>query len=430
MNVLLLGSGGREHAIAWKINQSNHVNELWIAPGNAGTSEFGKNVNISPLDFAKIKEFVLENKIEMVIVGPEDPLVQGIRDFFLSDLNLKDIKLIGPSKQGAMLEGSKDFAKSFMLRNNIPTSKHKTFTSIDFDEAVEYLKTIEPPYVLKADGLAAGKGVIICENISEAEKVLEDMLKNMRFGLAGAKVVIEQFLKGIELSVFVATDGDSYLLLPEAKDYKKIGEGDTGPNTGGMGAISPVPFADSNFIDKVEERIVKPFIKGLKDENIDYKGFVFIGLMNVNGEPFVIEFNVRLGDPETEVVLPRIKSDLLEMFVAIADQKLSSYKIEIDEKSAVTVMLVSQGYPEKYKKGEIISGIEDISSSIVFHAGTLTDTNDNYITNGGRVIAVTSIDINMQKAIDSSMKNAEKVIFKGKYYRKDIGRDLQEYMKF
>ncbi|NTW31914.1 MAG: phosphoribosylamine--glycine ligase [Bacteroidetes bacterium] len=427
MNVLLLGSGGREHALAWKLKQSPDLKELWIAPGNAGTNEIGKNIDLSPLNFPEIRDFVLEKKIDMVIVGPEEPLVRGIQNFFLDNKNLKNIKLIGLSKQAAMLEGSKDFAKSFMKRYKIPTANHKTFTLKDFPEAINYLNSIEPPYVLKADGLAGGKGVIVCKNISGAEKVLEDILKNRKFGSAGEKVVIDHFLEGIELSVFVATDGKSYKILPEAKDYKNIGEGDTGPNTGGMGAISPVPFADKIFMNKVEERIIKPLINGLKNGNIDYKGFLYIGLMNVNGEPFVIEFNVRLGDPETEVIIPRIKSDLLEMFVAMADQKLSKYKIEIDERTAATVILVSQGYPDKYEKGKIISGLENITSSIVFHAGTFKDINGNFATNGGRVLAVTSIDYDMQKAIDISMENAKKIIYEGKYYRKDIGSDLQKY---
>ena len=428
MNVLLLGSGGREHAFAWKILQSPLLTKLWIAPGNAGTALCGVNVPISPLDFHGIKQFVISNKINLVIVGPEDPLVNGIRDFFIEDAELQNVKLVGPGKQGAMLEGSKDFAKEFMNRHNIPTAGYKTFYSEDFHKAIEYLHTIEPPFVLKADGLAAGKGVVICNEIEQAEKELEDMLKNLKFGKASSKVVIEQFLKGIEVSVFVVTDGKSYKILPEAKDYKRIGEGDTGPNTGGMGAISPVPFADKVFLQKVEERIIIPTVKGLQQEKIDYKGFLFIGLMNVGGDPFVIEYNVRMGDPESEVVLPRITSDFLEMLIAVAGENLETVNVQLDSRTAATVMLVSEGYPGNYEKGKKIENLNNVSGSFVFHAGTAFDKDGNYVTNGGRVLAVTSLENTLQQCLESSFENAEKIEFKGKYYRKDIGRDLLPYL--
>jgi phosphoribosylamine--glycine ligase len=428
MNVLLLGSGGREHAFAWKLKQSAKLDKLWIAPGNAGTALCGENVKLSPVDFDGIKSFVISNSVDLVMVGPEDPLVKGIVDFFKDDNDLKQVKIIGPSKLGAMLEGSKDFAKAFMNRHNIPTAKHSTFTSDNFHQAIEYLHSIEPPYVLKADGLAAGKGVIICNEMSQAEKELEEMLKNLRFGDASKKVVIEQFLKGIELSMFVITDGLSYKILPEAKDYKRIGEGDTGPNTGGMGAVSPVPFADKAFIKKVEDRIIKPTIKGLQDEKIDYKGFIFIGLMNVDGEPFVIEYNVRMGDPESEVVIPRIKSDLLDILIAIADEKLDKINVETDERTATTVMLVSHGYPGYFEKGKIIEGLENITDSLIFHAGTIADSNGNTLTNGGRVLAVTSLDTQMKQALQKSYSSAEKIKYEGKYCRKDIGCDLFSYL--
>jgi phosphoribosylamine--glycine ligase len=428
MNVLLLGSGGREHAFAWKLKQSLKLQKLWIAPGNAGTALCGENVKISPVDFDGIRNFVITNKVDLVMVGPEDPLVKDIVNYFKEDTNLKNVKIIGPSKLGAMLEGSKDFAKEFMNRNNIPTAYHNTFSSEYFHQAIEYLHTIEPPYVLKADGLAAGKGVIICNEISQAEKELEEMLKNLRFGDASKKVIIEQFLNGIELSVFVATDGHSYKILPEAKDYKRIGEGDSGPNTGGMGAVSPVPFADKIFMKKVEERVIKPTIKGLQDEHIDYKGFIFIGLMNVNGDPYVIEYNVRMGDPESEVVIPRIKSDLLEMLVAIADEKIDTINLEIDERTAATVMLVSQGYPGYFEKGKIIDGLNNISDSFVFHAGTTACANGDTITNGGRVMAVTSLDKQMKLALQKSYSTAKKINYEGKYYRTDIGCDLFSFL--
>jgi phosphoribosylamine--glycine ligase len=428
MNVLLLGSGGREHAFAWKLFQNHNLRKLWIAPGNAGTAQYGENVNISPVDFEGIKKFVITKNIDLVMVGTEDPLVNGIYDYFEKDDLLKNVKLIGPSKHGALLEGSKDFAKIFMDKYSIPTAKYKTFTIDEIKQAKEYLKIIKPPYVLKADGLAAGKGVIICDEIMQAEDVLDEMLKNLKFGDAGKKVVIEQFLKGIELSVFVLTDGKSYKILPEAKDYKRIGEGDTGPNTGGMGAVSPVPFADETFMKKVEERVIKPTIAGLQKENIKYKGFIFIGLMNVGGDPYVIEYNVRMGDPETEVVLPRIKTDILELLIATSDEKLDKVKIEIDERTAVTVMLVSQGYPDKYEKGKVISGLENVNGSLILHAGTIKNSEGNIITNGGRVIAVTSLDSDMNHALKKSFENAEKIQFEGKYYRKDIGKDLLQYI--
>lgn len=424
MNVLLIGSGGREHAIAWKLSQSKKLDKLWIAPGNAGTALCGENINISVNDFEGIKNFVANNDIKLVIVGPEDPLVNGIQDYFLGEPSLKDVKLIGPDKSGAMLEGSKDFSKEFMNRYGIPTAQHKTFYSENLHEAIKYLRTVEPPYVLKADGLAAGKGVIISDDIIHAENELEDMLKNLKFGKASSKVVIEQFLKGIELSVFVATDGKSYKILPEAKDYKRIGEGDTGPNTGGMGAVSPVPFADKAFMDKVEQRVIIPTIQGLQKERIKYKGFIFIGLMNVNSDPYVIEYNVRMGDPETEVVFPRISSDLLELMIAIADEKLDAYKLEIDQRAAATVMLVSKGYPGNYEKGKKISGFELVENANAFHAGTLKDNKGDITTNGGRVIAVTAMNAELKNAVETAIANADKINFEGKYFRRDIGQDV------
>lgn len=422
MNVLILGSGGREHAFAWKIAQSKQLDKLYIAPGNAGTAQVGTNVSVKADDFEGIRKFVLENKIGLVVVGPEDPLVKGLCDFFKNDPNLRNILFVGPDKAGAMLEGSKQFAKEFMFENNIPTAAYKNFTIETVEEGYRFLETINAPYVLKADGLAAGKGVLIIDHITEAKTSLLKMLKG-QFGNASATVVIEEFLKGIELSVFVLTDGKTYKTLPEAKDYKRIGEGDTGLNTGGMGAVSPVPFADKEFMQKVEERIIKPTISGFQKRGFDYKGFVFIGLMNVAGDPFVIEYNVRMGDPETEVVLPRIKSDFLKLLVATATGKLSDASIEFDERAVSTIMLVSKGYPGEYEKGKEISGIDSISDSIVFHAGTKMQ-DGKILTNGGRVIAISSYGSNKDEALSASNKNAEIIQFEGKNYRRDIGFDL------
>lgn len=423
MNVLLLGSGGREHALAWKMLQSAKLNRLFVAPGNAGTATIAENIDISPDDFPAIRNVCLEKNIDMVVVGPEDPLVKGIYDFFRDNADLSRIPLIGPSKEGARLEGSKDFAKKFMIRHNIPTARYKSFTAKQLQEAYAFLGELKPPYVLKADGLAAGKGVLIINDIDEARRELKAMFGGM-FGSAGDTVVIEEFLSGIECSVFVLTDGDSYKILPVAKDYKRIGEGDTGPNTGGMGAISPVSFADEAFMAKVEERIVKPTVEGLKKENIDYKGFIFIGLIKVGGEPMVIEYNVRMGDPETEVVMLRIKSDLLDLFEGVANGTLATKPIEIDNRYATTVVLVSGGYPGDYAKGKAISGLKRVTNdSIVFHAGTkLSDT--SVVTNGGRVVAVSSYGDTKDEALRASFANADTIQFEGKYYRKDIGFDV------
>jgi len=423
MNVLILGSGGREHAFAWKIAKSSSCNQLFIAPGNSGTAQVGTNVNIEINDFDSIKEFVLTENIELVLVGPEDPLVNGIYNFFKEDEKLKEISLIGPSKKGALLEGSKRFAKEFMFRHNIPTAKYQAFNIDNLVEGYKFLESLEAPFVLKADGLAAGKGVLILNNLQQAKDELKAMVEGAKFGSASSTVVIEEFLEGIELSVFVLTDGDSYKILPSAKDYKRIGEGDTGLNTGGMGAISPVPFADRFYIEKVEREIIKPTIEGLKKDNIEYKGFLFIGLINVKGEPKVIEYNVRMGDPETEVVIPRIKSDLLNLLRGIKDGTFSEKDLEITDEVATTVMLVSGGYPQAYEKGKEITGIEKVSDSIVFHAGTKQD-GETIKTNGGRVIAVTSFGENMNDALKKSYDNAEKITFQGKYFRKDIGFEL------
>lgn len=423
MNVLLLGSGGREHAFAWKFKQSKKLEKLYVAPGNAGTAEIAENVAINPNDFEKVKEFVLGNNINMVVVGPEDPLVNGIHDFFLADDEIKNIPVIGPEKLGAQLEGSKDFAKDFMFRHNIPTAAYKSITPENLEEGLTFLETLKAPYVLKADGLAAGKGVLIIEDLEEAKNSLKEMLGGM-FGDASSTVVIEEFLSGIELSVFVLTDGKSYRTLAEAKDYKRIGEGDTGLNTGGMGAISPVPFAKGDFMQKVEERIIKPTVEGFQKDNMPYKGFVFIGLMNVEGDPYVIEYNVRMGDPETEVIMPRIKSDLLELMEAVSKQELDKADFEMDDRTVTTVMLVSGGYPEAYPKGKVIKNLDKVDGSIVFHAGT-TNADNEVLTNGGRVIAVSSYGDDMNTALASSFKNAELIDFEGKYYRKDIGFDLQ-----
>lgn len=423
MNILILGSGGREHAFAWKIAQSNKVNNLYIAPGNAGTAQVGTNINIGVNDFESIKTFVLENNVNMVVVGPEDPLVNGVHDFFLADEQLKNIPVIGPKKDGAELEGSKEFSKKFMIKHGVPTARYQSFTKDNLEEGYTFLESLNPPFVLKADGLAAGKGVLIINDLEDAKTELKNMVADAKFGAASATVVIEEFLKGIELSVFILTDGNSYKILPSAKDYKRIGEGDTGLNTGGMGAISPVPFADEAFLQKVEDRIVKPTIEGLKKEGIDYKGFIFIGLMNDNGEPSVVEYNVRMGDPETEVVIPRIKSDLVELFEGVATQTLHEKSFEVDERTATTVMLVSGGYPEDYEKGKTMTGFEQVEGSIPFHAGTKQD-GANVVTSGGRVLALTSYGADIKDALSKSFANAQKINFDKKYYRTDIGFDL------
>jgi phosphoribosylamine--glycine ligase len=423
MNVLIIGSGGREHAFAWKIAQSPKLDQLFIAPGNAGTAQVGTNVEIGVNDFDAIKDFVLKNKIEIVVVGPEDPLVNGIHDYFLADDELKNIGVIGPKKDGAELEGSKEFSKKFMLNHGIPTAAYQSFTIANLEEGYTFLETLEPPYVLKADGLAAGKGVLILDDLAEAKTELKNMVADAKFGAASTTVVIEEFLHGIELSVFVLTDGENYKILPSAKDYKRIGEGDTGLNTGGMGAISPVPFADEAYLQKVEELVVKPTITGLKAAGIDYKGFIFIGLMNDNGNPSVVEYNVRMGDPETEVVIPRIKSDLLDLFEGVANQTLHEKSFEVDDRVATTVMLVSGGYPETYEKGKIITGFDAIENSIPFHAGTKQD-GVNIVTSGGRVLALTSFGNDIKEALSYSFVNAERINFDKKNYRKDIGFDL------
>ncbi len=424
MKVLLLGSGGREHALAWKIAQSSILDELFIAPGNAGTKKHGKNVDLSPTDFDGIKEFVVAQQIDMVIVGPEEPLVNGIYDYFQADEQLKKVGIIGPSKFGAQLEGSKDFAKAFMARHAIPTAKYGTFTAETITQGLSFLDAMKGPYVLKADGLAAGKGVLILSDLDEAKSELKSMLIDEKFGAASSKVVIEQFLDGIELSVFVLTDGESFKLLPEAKDYKRIGEGDTGLNTGGMGAISPVPFADASFMDKVHNRIIVPTIKGLKSEKITYKGFVFFGLISVKGDPYVIEYNCRMGDPETEVVIPRLKSDILDLFEGVASNTLSERDIQFIDKSAATVMMVSGGYPGAYEKGKSIFGLNSIVDSIVFHAGTSAD-GPSVLTAGGRVLAVTSYGKNLEAALEKSYDSISKINYDGAYYRKDIGQDVR-----
>jgi len=423
MNILILGSGGRECAFAWKFAQSPKTEKLFIAPGNAGTEKYGTNIPLNVNDFDTIKTVVLSNNINIVIVGPEDPLVNGIHDYFLADDALKQIPVIGPRKFAAQLEGSKEFAKEFMFRHNIPTAKYQSFTKESIDQGYEFLDSLKPPYVLKADGLAAGKGVLIIADLEEAKEELEDMLNNEKFGAASAKVVIEEFLDGIEMSSFVLTDGDDYVIFPNAKDYKRIGEGDKGLNTGGMGAVSPVPFANKELLDKIEDLIIKPTIDGLKKDKIPYVGFVFIGLIMVDNEPMVIEYNVRMGDPETEVVFPRIKSDFVELFEATASKKLCDYDIAIDERSACTVMLVSGGYPEDYEKRKKITGLEDVKESILFHAGTVRE-NDKVLTAGGRVIAVTSYGSDFKEALEQSYKNIELIKFDRMNYRKDIGFDL------
>jgi phosphoribosylamine--glycine ligase len=423
MTILILGSGGREHTFAWKITQSPLCKTLYVAPGNSGTAQIAQNINIGVTDFPQIKALVLEKHIDMVVVGPEDPLVQGIHDYFLNDVELKHVAVIGPEKAAAELEGSKEFAKEFMMRHHIPTAAYKSFNKTNVEEGYKFLETLNPPYVLKADGLAAGKGVLILNDLREAKLELKNMLVEAKFGEASTKVVIEEFLDGIELSCFVLTDGKNYKILPTAKDYKRIGEGDTGLNTGGMGAVSPVPFATPEFLNKIEEQIVKPTISGLQKDNLPYKGFVFIGLIKVGDDPKVIEYNVRMGDPETEVVLPRLKNDLVEIFQAIANQTLDKINIEIDQRSATTVMLVSGGYPEAYEKDKEISGIEMITDSIPFHAGA-TLKEGKVVTSGGRVMAITSYGDSYKEAIKKSYQNIEKLHFDKMYYRKDIGFDL------
>ena len=422
MNVLILGSGGREHALAWKIAKSPLLTKLFIAPGNDGTALCGINIPVNTENFSAVKEAVLQNNINLVVVGPEVPLVAGIHDFFLADAQLRNIPVIGPCKQAAMLEGSKDFAKEFMIKYNIPTAAYRSFTEETLPEGFRFLGTLRPPYVLKADGLAAGKGVVILSELENARDELREMLSG-KFGKASSTVIIEEFLSGIECSVFVLTDGDDYLILPEAKDYKRIGEGDTGLNTGGMGAVSPVPFADKIFMDKVERRIVKPTIDGLKKEGILYRGFIFLGLIRVNGEPMVIEYNARMGDPETEVVVPRIKNDFLEVLIACGKGELKTQKIVTDTRTVCTVMMVAGGYPGEYEKGKVITGFEKIQDSIVFHAGTKKAGND-VVSNGGRVVAVTSYGNSIAEAMEQSYKNVEKIEFEGGYWRKDIGKDL------
>ncbi|MBS1648016.1 MAG: phosphoribosylamine--glycine ligase [Bacteroidetes bacterium] len=423
MNVLILGAGGREHAFAWKIAQSKKLGNLFIAPGNAGTAHCGTNVNMAVTDFEAIKNFVWKNSIEMVVVGPEDPLVQGIYDFFKNDEVLKDIPVIGPSQAGAQLEGSKKFSKEFMQRYHIPTARYQTFTKETLAQGLQFLETLQAPYVLKADGLAAGKGVVIPGTLEEAKKELTEMLAQSKFGKASEQVVIEEFLHGIELSVFVLSDGKNYKILPSAKDYKRIGEGDTGLNTGGMGAISPVPFADADFLKKVETQIVIPTLQGLQQEQIIYQGFIFIGLMNCQGNPYVIEYNCRMGDPETEVVIPRIKTDLLALFEALAQQKLNEITVDVDARTAATVMLVSGGYPEAYEKNKYITQLEVVQNSLVFHAGT-SEENGKILTNGGRVLALTSFGNSISEAVAQSLKNAAAIQYDKKYFRKDIGQDL------
>ena len=428
MNILILGAGGREHALAWKMNQSSKCSDIFVAPGNAGTAQIATNLAIGVNDFEEIEKAVLDNDIEMVIVGPEDPLVNGIVDFFEANDNLKKIKIVGPNKEAAQLEGSKDYSKEFMFRHNIPTAGYKTFGKSDFEAGIAYLDTAKGPYVLKADGLAAGKGVIITESLEEAKTSLREMIQDNKFGEASSRVVIEEFLDGIELSVFVLTDGTSYVTLPEAKDYKRIGEGDTGLNTGGMGALSPVPFTTPEIMAQIDEKIVKPTIEGLQKDKIKFKGFIFFGLIKVGEEIKVIEYNVRMGDPETEVVIPRLKSDLVDLFIATADENLAGKTVEFSEESASTIMLVAGGYPEAYEKGDVINGLEGLQNVIPFHAGTTT-SNGNVVTNGGRVIALTGLGDDIFDALEKSKNAAEKVTWTNRNYRKDIGFDLKKFVK-
>jgi phosphoribosylamine--glycine ligase len=423
MNILILGSGGRESAFAWKISQSPKCQKLFIAPGNAGTQQYGTNVNLKVTDFAGIKAFVLSNGINLVLVGPEEPLVKGVHDFFLADDELKSIPVIGPQQEAAQLEGSKDFSKQFMQKHNIPTAAYKTFTKDTLKEGLTYLATAGLPVVLKADGLAAGKGVLICTTLEEARLELTEMLAEAKFGEASSRVVVEQFLQGIELSVFVMTDGTHYKILPEAKDYKRIGEGDTGLNTGGMGSVSPVPFADAAFMQKVEERVIIPTVEGLKKENIPYKGFIFIGLMNSDGEPWVIEYNCRMGDPETESVMPRIESDFVDLLLGVAEGNLNERELIISNKTAATVVMVAGGYPGEYMKNKVITGTENVRDSIVFHAGTSID-GENVITTGGRVLAITTLQDNMFAALQQATADTSRIYYDGMYFRRDIGFDL------
>lgn len=424
MNILLLGSGGREHALAWKLAQSPRCHRLFIAPGNAGTALVGSNVVLSITDFVAIGRLVKEQQIGLVVVGPEEPLVKGIRDYFEADASLRSVPMIGPSQLGAQLEGSKDFAKAFLTRHNIPTARYKTFTADNLEDGYAFIDALKPPYVLKADGLAAGKGVVILDQAAAAKAELKEMILGKKFGAASAQVVIEEFLHGIELSVFVLTDGTSYRLLPEAKDYKRIGDRDTGPNTGGMGAVSPVPFATTEFLQKVEERIVTPTVRGLAADSIRYNGFLFIGLMNVSGDPYVIEYNVRMGDPETEAVIPRIQGDLLELLLATGEGRLAEVPLTIDSRTAVTLVLVSGGYPNEYKKGLPVSGLGNDGDSLVFHAGTSTNAAGEVVTNGGRVFAITSFGSDISSARALSYAAAERIRYEGKYCRSDIGLDL------
>ena len=426
MNILVIGSGGREHALAWKMKESPLCQKIFVAPGNAGTALVAENVALEVNDFEGLGKFCLENSVGLVVVGPEGPLVNGIRDFFQEDPDLRDILMVGPGKEGAQLEGSKDYSKQFMLRHNIPTAKARSFIVSDLDQALEYISGCKPPIVLKADGLAAGKGVIISLSQGEAKAVIKEMLVNKRFGAASAKVLIEEFLNGIELSVFVLTDGNDYVILPEAKDYKRIGEGDTGPNTGGMGAVSPVVFADPSFMRRIEESVVKPTIEGLKRERIDYKGFIFVGIMNVGGNPYVIEYNARMGDPETQAVMPRIKSDFVELLIAAAKGELKGKTLEIDENHSVTVALVSGGYPGEYETGKVIQGLEKQGNALVFHAGT-EKHKDDVLTHGGRVLAISGKGTSLSEARDHAYKTAAQIKWEGLYYRKDIGQDLLNY---